>query len=345
MRSQSDIAKINAALKATDKDQFFCWPSSNIYYHHYTQNTNDDLVFVSKPSRLIDTETYNRLFKLIQKNVAEYYIASKITWSKSNKLKELKNPDMRYLLIYTNPTGSANDTDEISSSPPTHTVASIFTPDNLVGFAAFDFSFEETMEPNSSDDKEVPIIFCYEIQLEPSLRGKGLGKLLMNTMFQIGAEWDMQSVFLNTFNDNNLANNFYHKLGFRPDPISPCQYLGGAYKHKYKYKILSKRISLYLDELLDQSQSHVRDSLPPLPSSYSGETKPENRMDKQDGCELLDRLLKARDNNINSIINHQAPSLAVTTTNTAIAGGSGLGPSGLDSSITNIDLSYPPQQH
>ncbi|KAJ4961921.1 hypothetical protein NE237_021831 [Protea cynaroides] len=102
--------------------------------------------------------------------------------------------------------------------------------DSVVGFVQYRFIVEE----------EVPVLYVYELQLEPRVQGRGLGKFLMQLIELIARKNHMGAVMLTVQKTNSLAMNFYmSKLRYVISTISPSQVdpLIGAEK---SYEILCK---------------------------------------------------------------------------------------------------------
>ncbi|KAI8376884.1 hypothetical protein BD560DRAFT_326165 [Blakeslea trispora] len=110
-------------------------------------------------------------------------------------------------------------------------------PTDLKGFLSFQLLQEETMD----DDIMANTAYCFEIQLAPHARRKGLGEYLMDLLWQIGCYWKMDKVMLTVFKANQGAFRFYtEKLGFKLDEISPSACLPLYRAKKFDYELLSK---------------------------------------------------------------------------------------------------------
>ncbi|KAJ3045777.1 hypothetical protein HDV00_007903 [Rhizophlyctis rosea] len=57
-------------------------------------------------------------------------------------------------------------------------------------------------EDIDDEEKKIAVIYCYELQLEPSVRGIGLGSYLMKLAESVGLEWGMRKVVLTVFKSN-----------------------------------------------------------------------------------------------------------------------------------------------
>ncbi|KAJ3054051.1 N-alpha-acetyltransferase 40 [Rhizophlyctis rosea] len=64
------------------------------------------------------------------------------------------------------------------------------------------------------EDEKIPVVYCYELQLESDARGKGLGAYLMNLIEEVGTAWGMRKVMLTAFKSNVSAMAFYKRLGW-----------------------------------------------------------------------------------------------------------------------------------
>jgi len=125
-------------------------------------------------------------------------------YQEPSKRSELFHPHARYFLLLRNPSSApksrspspplgrmpgalpeltrrARGDDRDRKYGPDQGVVNIASPDDLLGYLGFRFDTEETI---SSRDAEV--IYCYEVQLAPSARGKGLGGVLMGEFEGVG---------------------------------------------------------------------------------------------------------------------------------------------------------------
>uniref|UniRef100_A0A2P2LKX8 N-alpha-acetyltransferase 40 n=1 Tax=Rhizophora mucronata TaxID=61149 RepID=A0A2P2LKX8_RHIMU len=114
----------------------------------------------------------------------------------------------------------------------------------LVGFVQFRFTLEE----------ELPVLYVYEIQLERSVRGKGLGEFLMQLIVLIARKSCMSAVVLTVQKANVAAVNFYtSKLRYSISSISPSRVdpLLGVEK---SYEILCKALDDEAKAILEESR-------------------------------------------------------------------------------------------
>lgn len=93
------------------------------------------------------------------------------------KRKEMVSPEARYIFVYETADSDAN---QMSESVIRRGSRNVHASDKetIVGFVHFRFTLEE----------EVPVLYVYELQLEPLVQGKGLGNFLMQLIELIACE-------------------------------------------------------------------------------------------------------------------------------------------------------------
>lgn len=129
------------------------------------------------------------------------------------KRKEMVSPEARYIFVYETVDSDADQMSESAGERGSRTVRAS-DKDNLVGFVHFRFTLEE----------EVPVLYVYELQLEPRVQGKGLGNFVMQLIELIACENHMSAVVLTVQKENLLAMNFYtSKLRYTISSISPSK--------------------------------------------------------------------------------------------------------------------------
>lgn len=69
------------------------------------------------------------------------------------------------------------------------------------------------------DGKEV--LYCYEIHIQPSLQGRGVGRQLMNLYEETARRIGLEKTMLTVFRANESALAFYERLGYEIDEYSP----------------------------------------------------------------------------------------------------------------------------
>ncbi|KAJ5498133.1 Acyl-CoA N-acyltransferase [Penicillium expansum] len=189
--------------------------------------------------------------ELIEQTSSEAYMASPAGWSRTKKRKEMKLPDMKYLILRDTPDSSDSNgqvpgekqidiADKNAPSPSSkesdESISSSGAASlNVLGFLSFMVTYE--------DGKEV--VYCYEIHLSPKARGRGVGNLLMSQMEGIGRAVGLEKSMLTVFKSNEIARRFYDRLGYEVDEYSPQPRMlrNGTIKD-VDYLILSKMLKL-----------------------------------------------------------------------------------------------------
>jgi GNAT superfamily N-acetyltransferase len=176
----------------------------------------------------LDDEDLNACFDLIAETSKGDYEASSGGWHPRKKLVEMRSPDLRYILV--------RDQDG-----------------SVAAFTSLMPTWEEGQ----------PVVYCYEIHLKPHLQGlglpscpictfaneethrTGLGRLLMGFLFTVAGNIPpVGKVMLTCFLSNVRGLDFYKKLGFQKDEISPApRKLRFGKTFTPDYVILSKTIS------------------------------------------------------------------------------------------------------
>lgn len=182
---------------------------------------------------------------LVEQTSSEAYASSGAGWSRPKKRKEMKLPDMKYLIVrggagHSGREGEGGEAQrdvgiDISTKAADGpgSLRDPGTASNVLGFLSFMVTYE--------DGKEV--VYCYEIHLASRARGRGLGMLLMRRMEEIGRLVGVEKAMLTVFKSNATARRFYERGGYEVDEYSPQprRLRNGAIK-EFDYLILSKRL-------------------------------------------------------------------------------------------------------
>jgi len=150
----------------------------------------------------LDAKTKEWIFVLIEANMKEMYRQSDWGWNEKNKKQELYEDNAWYLIARTE-----------EGTP--------------VAFSHFryDMEFDED------------VLYCYEIQLEPTHRRKGLGKLMMKILELLMLKAEMVKIMLTVFKHNPDACQFFKKcLRYTVDETSPYNTI----HEQFDYEILSR---------------------------------------------------------------------------------------------------------
>lgn len=207
-------------------------------------------------SATIPTSYFGACFNLIRLTSCAAYNASSSGWSSRKKREEMKLDDMRYLLLVrgfrreekqgqedVKRTGYAleesNGDGTRKSSRLKRSAEEHKEEDNdpqplLGGFVSFMVTYEDA----------IPVLYCYEIHLHPSLQNRGIGKTLMIAFEEIARNiGGLKKTMLTVFRYNEAGRRFYERLGYVVDDFSPPpRRLRGGVVRKCDYLILSKEI-------------------------------------------------------------------------------------------------------
>ncbi|KAL1965892.1 hypothetical protein VTN77DRAFT_5025 [Rasamsonia byssochlamydoides] len=193
---------------------------------------------------------FEACFALIELTSSKDYANSSIGWSPAKKRKEMRLPDMRYMLLRrSTPTATAeatetatsnikedsspNNNDEKTTSEQDLTQKHQQEPKQLSGFLSFMTTYEDARE----------VLYCYEIHLDPSTQGQGLGAQLMSLFEEIGQRIGLEKAMLTVFRANVAARKFYDRLGYEVDEFSPQpKRLRDGKVKEVDYLILSKKL-------------------------------------------------------------------------------------------------------
>ncbi|KAF2810186.1 acyl-CoA N-acyltransferase [Mytilinidion resinicola] len=161
-------------------------------------------------------------FSLVEETSSEAYRKSVVRWRPKAKKEEMRDPDMRYLIVRV--------------ADPRHD-ASFSAHSNLPvnGFLSFMITHD--------DDYEYAVLYIYEIHLSESLRGCRVGAHLMHIAETIAQGIGLAEVMLTVFTSNVAAAKFYQKLGFSKDGTSPePRVLRNGLEKPPDYLIMSKDV-------------------------------------------------------------------------------------------------------
>ncbi|CAA7395665.1 unnamed protein product [Spirodela intermedia] len=155
-------------------------------------------------------------------------------WSVEEKVKrrEMVAPEAQYLFIREAPAACGGEDALKCEEKSSH---HLWTGDGdpVVGFVHYRFTIEE----------DIPVIYVYELQLESHVRGKGLGKFLMQLIELIARKNHMGAVMLTVQKSNESAMNFYtNKLRYHISIISPSRVdplIGGGESYEILCKVFN----------------------------------------------------------------------------------------------------------
>ena len=166
--------------------------------------TSVRVVFTPK----LAAEEWGQIFHLTKRNMEATYNASgdpEWAWDDSRKLKEILNSKSRFIKLYSSGTTQ------------------------LLGFACFRFLI----------DGGRPVLYVWELQIDASVQGKGLGKYLMSQLESLASMTSpgITYIILTCLRNNLPALTFYKKLGYVSDISNPPETSRGTC-----YVILAKKL-------------------------------------------------------------------------------------------------------
>ncbi|CRG91124.1 hypothetical protein PISL3812_08172 [Talaromyces islandicus] len=153
---------------------------------------------------------FESCFALIEQTSVADYSASSMGWSPSKKRKEMRLPDMRYMVLRSTSDYDTLVTGTTKKQEQEEEGTKQQTPP-VAGFLSFMTTYE--------DGKEV--LYCYEVHVNPSLQGSGLGGQLMRLFEETGRRIGLEKAMLTVFKANGGALRFYERLGFSVDEYTP----------------------------------------------------------------------------------------------------------------------------
>ncbi|KAJ6442931.1 acetyltransferase [Purpureocillium lavendulum] len=188
-----------------------CWPT----WRHPKTGVEYTLSLV-QPRDMTETEL-DACFGLIEKTSGDDYRASSVGWHPAAKKKEMRLPDLRYILVK----DGNDDHDDHDNNA------------QVRGFTSLMPTYENGE----------PVVYCYEIHLDDTLQGTGLGRQLMGFLTAAAAAIpSVEKAMLTCFVCNARARAFYEGLGFGLDESSPRERrLRGGKTVVPDYVILSRR--------------------------------------------------------------------------------------------------------
>jgi ribosomal protein S18 acetylase RimI-like enzyme len=151
-------------------------------------------------------------FHLVEKTSRHDYEPSSFGWHPKRKLREMKEEEMRYMRVYSRD-GQSRE---------------------LLGFLSFMLTHDST--------PLMPVLYIYEVHLTEALRGRGLGKHLLQAAEDVATKVGVEKIMLTCFKSNENAYNFYKHFGYVVDECSPEDRKTRNKTVKADYVIMSKRV-------------------------------------------------------------------------------------------------------
>ncbi|KAL5122042.1 hypothetical protein ACEQ8H_000259 [Pleosporales sp. CAS-2024a] len=152
-------------------------------------------------------------FKLVEKTSSADYKASQAGWRPKEKKKEMADKHMIYVLVKTKAKEPA-----------------------VVGF----ISYMVTHDEPPRDWRQV--LYMYEIHLDESVRGFGLGSKLITFVELVGRKMGILKTMLTVFKTNKRARALYERLGYVKDRASPADKVVRRRTIEADYLIMSRTV-------------------------------------------------------------------------------------------------------
>ncbi|XP_043274360.1 N-alpha-acetyltransferase 40 [Venturia canescens] len=185
----------------------------NLALRNYKPLNGDTISLKCNKVGDLNSETLDWIFDLMERNMKTIYEET-WGWDPKKKQQELTEPAAWYL-IATDSSGK------------------------LIGFSHFRFDMDYGEE----------VLYCYELQIEPTARRKGLGRCLMIALESMALENHMQKVILTVCKKNFIAVPFFHKLGYKLDKTSPPESENRHYVILSKKQLSSSRNATSIEKL------------------------------------------------------------------------------------------------
>ncbi|XP_065661166.1 N-alpha-acetyltransferase 40 isoform X3 [Hydra vulgaris] len=204
LKRQQGIQTLNNAVLAVLEAEKIENPLDALTAFHKYRRNGLDLTIICKKISAMESHEIDFAFEIVKDNMMALYKQSSWGWSEKKKREEMQEQNARYLLV--------KDEEE-----------------NFLGMAHFRFDV----------DNDIEVLYCYEIQLDDQIRGKGVGKFLMQILELIAIKNKMKKIVLTVFKDNLKGKHFFEKLKYTSDDTSP-QFYDPHHPENYDYEIYSK---------------------------------------------------------------------------------------------------------
>ena len=206
--------------------------SSTNFQHHFIKDDHlrlhtsqsadyGDISLQFKSSSEMTKEELNTCFNLMESTSRPDYETSGFGWHPRGKRREMREDEMRYLLVRSDHPGSSQQRHPDGD-------------DRVQGFISFMLTHDSS--------PSVPVLYVYEIHLIPRLRKVGLGAHLMHVVEHIAQATGMEKVMLTCFVCNEKAYSFYERRGYEKDVISPEDRRTRTKVVKADYAIMSRDV-------------------------------------------------------------------------------------------------------
>ena len=188
-------------------------------------------------SQAATDEDMETCFNLVETTSGDAYRLSGFGWHPKRKKREMREPEMRYLLVRksqkTAPDSSLHHTQPSDSKANDRVGDPGSESSPISGFCSFRLTHEDGF----------PVIYIYEIHLGDEVLRCGLGSHLLNIVEAIGQSVGVAKAMLTVFRSNEHARAWYNRAGYEVDEYSPPdKKLRGGKVKQADYLILSKTL-------------------------------------------------------------------------------------------------------
>ncbi|KAF2771071.1 acyl-CoA N-acyltransferase, partial [Teratosphaeria nubilosa] len=177
-------------------------------------------ISLKSASELTEQE-FDACFDLIKTTSQHDYETSSFGWHVKRKKREMRESEMRYLLVRQGKRDCIDDDDK---------------GDDPAVEAFLSFMLTHDSSP------PIPVLYIYEIHLASGLRSCGLGTQLMTAAEHIASKVGVQMVMLTCFLSNVKAKSFYERRGYVKDVCSPEDRKTRERVVEVDYVIMSKAV-------------------------------------------------------------------------------------------------------
>lgn len=206
LEKKKAIDEIMKAASSPNKDDLASFPA----FRHYQRN-GLSVYLESGYGNKLSSPLKLYIQNLLKANMEGPYGSE---WPTEEKVKrrEMVAPEARYIFVREEPNANGNQAISVETERASTDVIHGRGP--IVGFVHYRFTVEE----------EIPVLYVYELQLEPHVQRKGLGKFIMQLIELIAHKNQMGAVVLTVQKENFFAMNFYmSKLRYMVSAISPSR--------------------------------------------------------------------------------------------------------------------------
>ncbi|KAF2749350.1 hypothetical protein M011DRAFT_305346 [Sporormia fimetaria CBS 119925] len=176
--------------------------------------------FSLRRSNELGPERKQALLKLIEKTSRDAYEASSLGWDVDQKNREVNDPLMWTVLFHI-------ESPDFDPRRP--------DPQSIRAFLSFKIDVDEPPYDN------YPIGFIYEVHVDESMRGKGIGSFLLTQAEMIIRSTGIQKVMLSVFKSNEGGRRLYERMGYTRDRSSPGRWTRRGFQEA-DYVFMSKNV-------------------------------------------------------------------------------------------------------